>query len=78
VCGGLGLRSLIGLSPSLSEAGFVIIGVGSVKCSMEECWRVCVGHVIRIAGVAWLKVAGSMGVRALGGIDGGITDWGTL
>jgi len=39
VCGGLGLRSLIGLSPLLSEAGSVIIGAGSVKYSMEEWWR---------------------------------------
>ena len=38
-CVGLGLRSLIGLSPSLSVAGSVVIGVGSMKYSMEECWR---------------------------------------
>jgi len=31
--------------------------------------------VIGIAGIAWLKVAGSVGVHALGGIDGGITGW---
>jgi len=75
VCGGLGLRSLIGLSPSLSVAGSVITGVGSVKYSMEEWWRVWVGHVIGITGIAWLKVVGSVGVRALGGIDGGAIGW---
>jgi len=32
--------------------------------------------VIRIAGISWLKVVGSVGVRALGGIDGGIIGWG--
>ena len=78
MCGGLGLQSLIGLSPSLSEAGSVIIGAGSVKYSMEECWRVRVGHVIGIAGIAWLKVVDSVGVRALGGIDGSIIGWGML
>ena len=31
--------------------------------------------MIGIAGIAWLKVVGSVGVRALGGIDGGITGW---
>jgi len=31
--------------------------------------------MIGIAGIAWLKVVGSMGVRALGGIDGGIIGW---
>jgi len=31
--------------------------------------------VIGIAGIAWLKVVGSMGVRALGSIDGGGAGW---
>jgi len=46
-----------------------------MKYSIEECWRVQVGHVIGIAGIAWLKVVGSVGVRALGGIDGGAIGW---
>jgi len=68
VFGGLGLRSLIGLSPS---AGSVSAGAGSVKYSMEECWHVRVGHVIGIVVIAWLKVVGSVGVCALGGTNGG-------
>ena len=31
--------------------------------------------MIGIAGIAWLKVVGSMGVHALGGIDGGAIGW---
>ena len=31
--------------------------------------------MIGIVGIAWLKVAGSVGVCALGGIDGGIIGW---
>jgi len=34
--------------------------------------------MIGIAGIAWLKVVGSMGVRALGGINGSIIGWGML
>ena len=34
--------------------------------------------MIGIAGIAWLKVVGSVGVRALRGIDGSITGWDML
>ena len=34
--------------------------------------------MIGITGIAWLKVVGSVGVRALGSIDGGITGWDIL
>ena len=31
--------------------------------------------MIGIAVIAWLKIVSSVGVRALGGIDGGIIGW---
>ena len=34
--------------------------------------------MIGIAGIAWLKVVGSMGMRALGSIDGGAIGWDIL
>jgi len=34
--------------------------------------------VIGISAIAWLKVVGSVGVRALGSTDGGSAGWGTI